>query len=355
MARSRCRRRQSPPLSGSTGERRVWYERGGASASERRYGAALASGACAHARGRGLRFLAVLAIRHHYIRRALCSVRGAFGRNRRRPNGRRPIRQETRTDRDRVLAGLERHLRLWLTRGAERRQKLDLSLDDDHLHIGDHVSESRSKRVQSHAQHGRGAVAQCLSLGLLYLGGYPRTACDHRPVLADRHAIAGGNARVPADGKPPLLLLWPVLARARHRLDRRIYHCVLGSALMSTEIEAQGMAPGAHVRTQGTRRSYLIGLGYAVVLTLASFWASSTDMIYPPGVPILLGVLAIAQMGIHLVFFLHISSAPDQTNNILALAFGVFVVGLLVFGSMIIMATLNHNMMPMDRLMQMQR
>jgi cytochrome o ubiquinol oxidase operon protein cyoD len=122
-----------------------------------------------------------------------------------------------------------------------------------------------------------------------------------------------------------------------------------------TEIEAQGMAPGAHVRTQGTRRSYLIGLGYAVVLTLASFWASSTDVVYPPGVPILLGVLAIAQMGIHLVFFLHISSAPDQTNNILALAFGIFVVGLLVFGSMIIMAHLNHNMMPMDRLMQMQR
>lgn len=65
--------------------------------------------------------------------------------------------------------------------------------------------------------------------------------------------------------------------------------------------------------------------------------------------------LAIAQMGIHLVFFLHISSAPDQTSNILARVFGIFVVGLLVFGSMIIMAHLNHNMMPMDRLMQMQR
>jgi hypothetical protein len=67
------------------------------------------------------------------------------------------------------------------------------------------------------------------------------------------------------------------------------------------------------------------------------------------------GVLAIAQMGVHLVFFLHISSAPDQTNNFLALAFGIFVVGLVVFGSMIIMANLNHAMMPMDRLMQMQR
>ncbi len=124
---------------------------------------------------------------------------------------------------------------------------------------------------------------------------------------------------------------------------------------MSTEFEAQGLAPGANVHTHGSHRSYLIGLGYAVVLTLASFWASSTDLIYPHGVPILLGVFAIAQMGVHLVFFLHISSAPDQTNNVLALAFGVFVVGLTVFGSMIIMAHLNHNMMPMDRLMQIQR
>jgi cytochrome o ubiquinol oxidase operon protein cyoD len=116
--------------------------------------------------------------------------------------------------------------------------------------------------------------------------------------------------------------------------------------------QAQGAAPGVHVQTHGSRGSYLIGLAYAVVLTLASFWAASTNLIYAPGVPLLLGVLAIAQMGVHLVFFLHISSAADQTNNILALAFGVFVVALLVFGSLIIMGNLNH-MMPMQRSMPM--
>jgi cytochrome o ubiquinol oxidase subunit IV len=124
---------------------------------------------------------------------------------------------------------------------------------------------------------------------------------------------------------------------------------------MTDEIEAQGRAPGLSEHSHATPRTYLIGLFCAVVLTLASFWASSTDLIYAPGIPVLLAVLAVAQMGVHLVFFLHISSAPDQTNNFLALAFGIFVVGLLVFGSMIIMAHLNHNMMPMDRLMQMQR
>ena len=119
---------------------------------------------------------------------------------------------------------------------------------------------------------------------------------------------------------------------------------------MEAQIQsAQGESPGVSVHAQGHRRSYLIGLGYALVLTIGSFWAASTDLVFPPGVPVLLGVLAIAQMGVHLVFFLHISSAPDQTNNFLALAFGIFVVALIVFGSMIIMTNLNHNMMmPME-------
>jgi cytochrome o ubiquinol oxidase subunit IV len=115
-------------------------------------------------------------------------------------------------------------------------------------------------------------------------------------------------------------------------------------------------APGVqHGGGRGTLRTYLTGLGFAIVLTLASFWAAQTPYFWNPGVPILLAVLAIGQMGVHLVFFLHISSAPDSTNNFLALAFGVFVVALVVFGSMVIMANLNANMTPMDKMIEMQR
>ncbi len=60
-------------------------------------------------------------------------------------------------------------------------------------------------------------------------------------------------------------------------------------------------------------------------------------------------------MGVHLVFFLHITTGPDNTNNVLALAFGVLIVFLVIGGSLWIMANLNHNMMPMDQFMQMQR
>jgi cytochrome o ubiquinol oxidase subunit IV len=101
--------------------------------------------------------------------------------------------------------------------------------------------------------------------------------------------------------------------------------------------------------------SYLLGLGLAIVLTLASFGAAVTHVVWAPGLAVLLAVLAIAQMGVHLVFFLHVSSSPDSANTILALAFGVFVVGLVVFGSIIIMANLNTHMLPMDELIHMQR
>jgi len=53
-------------------------------------------------------------------------------------------------------------------------------------------------------------------------------------------------------------------------------------------------------------------------------------------------VLAIAQMGVHLVFFLHLATGPN-TNNVLALAFGVLIVLLVIVGSLWIMANLNHN------------
>jgi cytochrome o ubiquinol oxidase operon protein cyoD len=117
---------------------------------------------------------------------------------------------------------------------------------------------------------------------------------------------------------------------------------------------AGDLAPGANARDPGVA-SYLIGLGLAIVLTGASFWAAGTNLIWSQAVPIALAVLAIAQMGVHLVFFLHLSSSPDNTNNILALAFGILIVFLVVAGSLWIMANLDANMLPMSQLMRMQR
>jgi cytochrome o ubiquinol oxidase operon protein cyoD len=98
-----------------------------------------------------------------------------------------------------------------------------------------------------------------------------------------------------------------------------------------------------------------LGLGFSAVLTAAAFVLASTQLIYAPAIPVALLVLAIAQMGVHLVFFLHITTGPDNTNNVLALAFGILVVFLIVVGSIWIMNEMEHNMMPMDELIHQQR
>ena len=93
-------------------------------------------------------------------------------------------------------------------------------------------------------------------------------------------------------------------------------------------------------------RSYLIGLALAAGLTVGSFWvAHNHGLIYAPGVPMALAALALAQMGVHLAFFLHITTGPDNTNNVLALAFGALIVGIVIGGSLWIMYHLNANMM----------
>ena len=93
--------------------------------------------------------------------------------------------------------------------------------------------------------------------------------------------------------------------------------------------------------------SYTAGLGLAILLTIISFIVSQTNLLWPPGVPVGLIVLAFAQIGVHLVFFLHLGSGPESTNNILALAFGVLVVFLVIAGSIWIMTNLSWNMMDM--------
>jgi cytochrome o ubiquinol oxidase operon protein cyoD len=111
---------------------------------------------------------------------------------------------------------------------------------------------------------------------------------------------------------------------------------------------APGDIPSEELHAQGASKAlvYTVGLFVAIVLTATSFWVANTSLLWPAGVGLGLAVLAIAQMGIHLVFFLHITTGPDSTNNVLALAFGVLIVFVVVTGSMWIITDLNNGMMP---------
>jgi len=124
-------------------------------------------------------------------------------------------------------------------------------------------------------------------------------------------------------------------------------------------LEAQyGRAPGDQPSVAEEGKSsgvlvYTIGLLLAVILTATSFWVANTSLIWAPGIALGLAVLAIAQMGVHLVFFLHIGTGPDSSNNVLAVAFGVLIVFLVVAGTLWIMADLNGSMMPANTMMNM--
>ena len=120
---------------------------------------------------------------------------------------------------------------------------------------------------------------------------------------------------------------------------------------------APGYASALPDVEQGTSSGvlvYTIGLVLAVLLTTLSFWVANTSLLWAPGISLGLVVLAIAQMGVHLVFFLHITSGPDNTNNVLALAFGVLIVFLVMIGTIWIMAHLAANMGPSPALMNLQ-
>jgi cytochrome o ubiquinol oxidase operon protein cyoD len=117
------------------------------------------------------------------------------------------------------------------------------------------------------------------------------------------------------------------------------------------ESELANVAPGEpHDRILSETLAYVIGLGLALLLTGVSFWVASTSVLWGPGVAVGLVVLAIAQMGVHLVFFLHITTGPDNTNNVLALAFGVMIVFLVMIGTIWIMYHLAANMGPMPEM-----
>jgi cytochrome o ubiquinol oxidase operon protein cyoD len=121
------------------------------------------------------------------------------------------------------------------------------------------------------------------------------------------------------------------------------------------EPEKLNVAPGTpHSNILSETLAYLIGLALALAFTGVSFWVASTSSLWGPGVAVGLVVLAIAQMGVHLVFFLHITSGPDNTNNVLALAFGVLIVFLVMIGTIVIMSQMDANMAPDPALMNLQ-
>src|ERR1700742_3453730 len=185
----------------------------------------------------------------------------------------------------------------------------------------------------------------------------PRVARLRGRPLAPHHDGAGLRQGLSRRHPAPLSLLRAVLACARHHLGRGVF-CGLSSwecGMSDQHYELHGqadmtpdLAPGDESEgSLGVRvLGYVVGLGLALLLTATSFFVAGTNLVWQPSIPVAIIVLAIAQM------FIHIPPGPDTTNNVMALFFGILIVVLVIGGSLWIMDNLNHNMAPMNQIMQ---
>jgi cytochrome o ubiquinol oxidase operon protein cyoD len=97
----------------------------------------------------------------------------------------------------------------------------------------------------------------------------------------------------------------------------------------------------------GTFGSYMTGFVLSVILTVIPFWLVMTDAIANKNVAIgLVVALAVVQIVVHMIYFLHMNFKSDSGWTMMALIFTIIVVVIALSGSLWVMYHLNTNMMP---------
>ena len=100
------------------------------------------------------------------------------------------------------------------------------------------------------------------------------------------------------------------------------------------EEEAHGSAPG-----------YVVGFVLAVLLTAASFGLVMGGLLPAQSAMVALAVLALVQIVVHLVFFLHLNTSSGQRWNVMALCYTAVAAIILIGGTMWVMHNVSMNMM----------
>ena len=96
---------------------------------------------------------------------------------------------------------------------------------------------------------------------------------------------------------------------------------------------------------KGTLTGYVTGFILSVILTGIAFWLVMDGSMAKSTTLIVIFAAAVAQILVHLHFFLHLSSSSTARWNILSLIFTVLIMVLFVGGTLWIMYSLNYRMM----------
>jgi len=87
--------------------------------------------------------------------------------------------------------------------------------------------------------------------------------------------------------------------------------------------------------------AYILGFVLSIGFTLVAFWTVGAGFGAGMGVGILV-VLAVLQLLVQLILFLHLGREPKPRWNLIAFFFALFVVVVIVGGSLWIMNNVNH-------------
>lgn len=101
-----------------------------------------------------------------------------------------------------------------------------------------------------------------------------------------------------------------------------------------------------HEDARGTVKAYIIGFGLSVVLTLLAYFSVTQQWLTGWGLVLLLAGLAVVQLFVQLVFFLHLGRESKPRWNLTVLVFAAGVVLIIVFGSLWIMRNLEYDSGP---------
>ncbi|MGC1176759.1 MAG: cytochrome o ubiquinol oxidase subunit IV [Candidatus Saccharimonadales bacterium] len=97
-----------------------------------------------------------------------------------------------------------------------------------------------------------------------------------------------------------------------------------------------------HETAQGSVRSYVIGFASSIILTLVAYTLAINKVFSGWGLVAALATLAITQLFVQLICFLHLGRESRPRWNLWVLLFAVMVVFIVVFGSLWIMKNLQY-------------
>lgn len=122
---------------------------------------------------------------------------------------------------------------------------------------------------------------------------------------------------------------------------------------MSAHDKATAHHTGHHTgheagHSHGTRRGYLIGFILSVILTAVPFWLVMTGVMAVQTTAAIVVTLAVIQIVVHTIFFLHVNTKAEGGWTLVTLVFTAIIVLIVIFGSLWIMYHLHGNMMPMQ-------